>query len=126
MYKEFKEFAMKPGLIEIGVGLVMAAALGALITSLVENILMPIVAAVFGQPDFSSLFAVGLGDSTILFGVFLTAVITFISIAFAVFFFVIKPFQAYQERTAKPVEEEVEEDPEDLVLLREIRDALNR
>lgn len=126
MLKEFKEFAMKPGLIEIGVGLVMAAALGALITSLVENILMPLVAGIFGQPDFGALFAVSVGKGTILFGVFLTSLITFVSIAFAVFFFVIKPFQAYQARTGTAPEEEPEADPEDVVLLREIRDALRR
>ena len=73
---------------------------------------------------FSSLFAVDIGESTILFGTFLTALVTFIAVAFAVFFFVIKPFQAYQAR--KGVVEEEEGPSEDTVLLQEIRDALKR
>ncbi|MHB8869023.1 MAG: MscL family protein [Thermoleophilia bacterium] len=60
-----------------------------------------------------------------MFGAFITALVTFVSIAFAVFFFVVKPYQAYLARTST-AEEEPAADPEDLVLLREIRDALKR
>lgn len=124
MLKEFKEFAFKPGLIDVGVGLVMALATVALITALVEKIIMPIVGIIFGQPSFDDVMILTINDSEILFGAFLTALVSFVAIAFAVFFFIVKPYKAYEARTAAPEEEEAE--PEDLVLLRQIRDALNR
>lgn len=125
MWKEFKEFAMRPTLIEVAVGLVMALALAALVGSLVEHVVMPIVGIIFREPSFDSALVLTINDSQIRFGSFLTQVVSFFSIAFAVFFFIIKPYKAYLERTKKPEPEpEPEADPEDLVLLREIRDAL--
>jgi large conductance mechanosensitive channel len=125
LLKEFKEFAMRPTLIEIAVGLVMAAALGALVNALVEFVVMPIVGIIFGEPSFNNALVLTLNNSPIFFGAFLTAVVKFVSIAAAVFFFIIKPYQAYLEAKNGPAEEpEAEADPEDLILLREIRDAL--
>lgn len=124
MLKEFKEFAFKPTLIEVAVGLVMALATVALIGALVEKIIMPIVGIIFGQPNFDSVMILTINNSQIMFGAFLTALVTFISIAFAVFFFVVKPYEAYQARR-KVVDAPVA-DAEDIVLLREIRDALKR
>ncbi|MBE0704346.1 MAG: MscL family protein [Afipia sp.] len=125
MLKEFKEFVVRPGLIESAVGLVMALATAALIAALVEKIIMPIVGIIFGQPNFDSVMIATINNSEIMFGAFLTALVTFVSIAFAVFFFVVKPYQAYLARTAT-AEEEPAGDQEDLILLREIRDALKR
>src|SRR5680860_622928 len=122
MLKEFKDFAFKPNLIEIAVGLVMALATVALIGALAEKIIMPIV---FGQPNFDSVMILTINNSQIMFGAFLTALVTFISIAFAVFFFVVKPYEAHQARHAV-AEEPAPADPEELVVLREIRDALKR
>lgn len=123
MFKEFKEFAMRPTLIEIAVGLVMAVALGALVNSLVEHVVMPIVGIIFGEPSFDSALILTINDSQIRFGSFLTAIVSFMSVAAAVFFFIIKPYKAYLARKEAPAEEP-EAEPEDLVLLREIRDAL--
>ncbi len=123
MFKEFKEFAMRPTLIEIAVGLVMAVALGALVNSLVEHVVMPIVGIIFGEPSFDSALILTINDSQIRFGSFLTAIVSFLSVAAAVFFFIIKPYKAYLARKEAPAEEP-EAEPEDLVLLREIRDAL--
>ena len=121
MLKEFKDFAFGGNLVEIAVGLVMAVAFGALVASLVENVLMPIVAAIFGEPDFSSLtFEIGKG--VVSYGAFINALITFIFVALAVFFFVIKPYNAFKARSEKA--EEDEEPSEDIQLLREIRDSL--
>ena len=125
MLKEFKEFAMKPTLIEVAIGLVMALALAALVNSLVEHIVMPIVGIIFGEPSFDSVMILTINDSQIRFGSFLTAIVAFLSIAFAVFFFIIKPYKAYMAKKEEP-EPEPEADPENLVLLREIRDALRR
>ena len=124
MLKEFKEFAFRPGMIETGAGLVMALATVALIGALVEKVIMPIVGILFGEPSFDDALIVTANNSEILFGAFITALVTFIAVAFAVFFFIIKPYGAYQARSAQP---EVEEDAApavDIALLTEIRDLL--
>src|SRR5680860_819022 len=125
MLKEFKDFAFKPNLIEVAVGLVMALATLTLIGALVEKIIMPIVGIIFGQPNFDSVMILTINNSQIMFGAFLTALVTYISIAFAVFFFVVKPYEAHQARHAV-ADEQAPADPEELVVLREIRDALKR
>ena len=124
LLNDFKEFAVGGSLIEIAVGLVMAIAFGALIATFVEALIMPIVAAIFGEPNFDDLFQVGIGDGTLLFGTFLTAVVTFVSVAFAIYFFVVRPYQAYQDR--QPAAEEDEAAPSEVDLLTQIRDLLAR
>lgn len=124
MLKEFKEFAFRPGMIETGAGLVMALAAVALITALVENIIMPIVGILFGEPSFDGVMIADINGSLILFGAFLTALVTFVAVAFAVFFFIIKPYSAYQARIAEPEVDEEEAPAADIALLTEIRDLL--
>lgn len=125
MLKEFKDFAMKGNLIEIAIGLVMAVAFGALIAAFVENVIMPLVGAIFGSPNFNELWVLTINKSKIMFGTFVTALVTFLATAAGVFFFVVKPYNAYKAR-----QESGEEAPaapaEDIVLLREIRDSLAR
>ena len=125
MLKEFKDFALKGNLIEIAVGLVMALAFVAVIGSLVEHVLMPIVGIIFGEPSFDQTMILEVNGSQILFGSFIQAVVVFLMIAFAVFFFVVKPYEAIKARRASG-EEEAPEPAEDIVLLTEIRDALKR
>jgi len=120
---EFKEFAMGGNLVETGVALVMALALAAVINALVENVLMPIVGIIFGEPSFDSLTWT-VNGSVILYGSFITALVSFVAIAFAVYFFIVKPYNAYKERVASGAEEAPAAPPEDIVLLREIRDSL--
>mgnify|MGYP001813187979 CR=1 FL=1 len=125
MLKEFKEFALSKNLIDIAVGLIMALALKDLVASLIENVLMPIIGAIFGEPNFSSLWVVTINDSRFYFGTFFTAFLVFVSIAAAVFFFIIKPYKAYQARVDSG--EEAPAEPSDEVkLLTEIRDSLSR
>jgi large conductance mechanosensitive channel len=123
--KEFKDFALKGNLIEIAVGLVMALAFVAVIGALVESVLMPIVGIIFGEPSFDQTMILEVNGSQILFGSFIQAVVVFLMIAFAVFFFVVKPYDAIKARQASG-EEEAPEPAEDIVLLTEIRDALKR
>ncbi len=125
MLKEFKEFAMKGNLVEVGVGLVMALALVALIESLITHVLMPIVGIIFGEPSFDDVLILTVNDSEIRFGSFITALVVFLSIALAVFFFIVKPYKAFQARQ-KSGEEAPPEPSEEVVLLTEIRDALRR
>jgi large conductance mechanosensitive channel len=127
MLKEFKQFIARGNIVEIAVGLVLAVAFGAVVTSLVENVLTPIVGAIFGQPDFSSLTINLWNDAVITYGTFLNAVFSFLAVAAAIFFFVVKPYNALQARMAQGDDgEDAPAPPEELVLLREIRDALKR
>lgn len=123
MWKEFKEFALGGNLVEIGVALVMALALAALITSLVENVLMPIIGAITGGAGdgIAELWAVSVNDSVIMFGAFVSALVTFLSVAAAVYFFIVKPYRAYQARNAEPEEEA---GPSEVDVLMQIRDSL--
>lgn len=125
MLKEFKDFALKGNLIEVAVGLVMALAFVGVITALVENILMPIVGIIFGEPSFEQTMILEINDSQILFGSFVQAVVVFLMVALALFFFVVKPYNAIKARQDSG-EEEAPAPAEDIVLLTEIRDALKR
>ena len=123
LIKEFKEFALGGNLVEVAVGLVMALALKTLVDSLIEHVVMPIVGIIFGEPSFDQALILTINDSEIRFGSFLTATVSFLAVAFAVYFFIVKPWNAYKARVAAG-EEEAPAGPTELDLLAEIRDAL--
>lgn len=122
LFDEFKAFALGGNLVEIASGLVLALAFAAVVTSLVENIIMPIVGIIFGEPSFDDLILT-INGSEIMYGTFITAFVAFLLVAFALYLFVVKPYNAYKARTASG-EEEPPPPPEEIVLLREIRDGL--
>jgi large conductance mechanosensitive channel len=100
MPKEFRDFLLRGNLLEVAVALVLALAFTAVVTSLVEDLLTPLLAAVFGEPDFSGLtFTVN--ESTFRYGEFLNALLAFVLIAAVLFFLVIKPVNAILERTRR-------------------------
>jgi large conductance mechanosensitive channel len=106
LLQEFKDFLMKGNLIELAVAFVMGLAFAAVINSLVDNLVMPIIAAVIGKPDFSAL-TFTINNSVFRYGAFITDVIQFVAIAAAVFFFIVKPVQvARAQRTGRDAEEE--------------------
>lgn len=123
MVQEFRDFIAKGNMIDIAVGFIMGAAFTAVIGSLVENVLMPIVAIPFGEPNFDAVIWT-INDSEIMIGSFLTAVVSFLLIAVAVFLFIVKPYNAYRELTEE--EEADDEGPTEIELLTEIRDSLAR
>lgn len=127
LFDEFKEFAVKGNVVEIAIGLVLALVFQAVVKSLVDDVIMQVVAAIFGQPDFGGL-VIDIGDAEIRYGAFLNAAINFVLVAFALFLFVVKPYNAMKARREAAEAAETEaapsEPPEDIVLLREIRDAL--
>jgi large conductance mechanosensitive channel len=125
--KEFKQFIARGNIVEIAVGLIIAVAFKSVVDSLVADVITPIVGAVFGQPDFSTLSISLWSDATITYGVFLNTVFSFLAVAAAVFFFVVRPYNSLKARmeSVDDSDEEAPAPPEDIVLLREIRDALS-
>jgi len=134
MLKEFKEFAMKGNMLDMAVGIVLGAAFGTIIKSLVADIFMPIIGFFLGGVDFTNLFitlgggefktlkaAQDAGAATINIGLFLNAVIAFVIVAWILFLIVRAMNAARQKQEEAPAEP-----PEDLVLLREIRDLLKK
>jgi large conductance mechanosensitive channel len=106
MLKEFRDFLTRGNIVDLAVAFVMGIAFAAVVNSLVGNLVMPIVAAVIGKPDFSDL-TFTIHKSVFRYGAFITDVIQFVAIAGAVFFFIVKPMQAMLTRFGKPAEETV-------------------
>jgi large conductance mechanosensitive channel len=100
MLSDFQKFLLRGNVLDLAVAVVIGAAFGAVVTSLVKDVLTPIIAAVVGEPDFSSL-SLSLGDSEILYGSFLNAVFALLVVAAALFFLVIKPLDLLMERAAR-------------------------
>jgi large conductance mechanosensitive channel len=103
--KEFKTFLLRGNVVDLAVGIVIGAAFGALVTSMVEDLLTPVIAAIIGKPDFSNL-TFTINDSVFRYGEFLNALIAFLSVATAVFFFVVKPINTLNRRARAGQEED--------------------
>lgn len=135
MFKEFRDFAMRGNVVDLAVGVIIGAAFGAIVTSLVSDIIMPIVGVATGGVDFSALAyvlkpaSVGVDGTevaavTVNYGKFLNFVITFLIVAFAMFL-VVKGMnnmkKKQEEAPAAPTPP-----PEEVVLLTQIRDLLKK
>ncbi len=120
---EFKEFLLRGNVVDLAVAVVIGAAFGAVVTALVKDLLTPIVAAIFGKPDFSALHFT-INNSVFFYGDFINAVITFVSIAAAVFFFVVKPMNYLIERRRKGGDVDEASLSDEAQFLQEIRDLL--
>jgi large conductance mechanosensitive channel len=95
--KEFREFILRGNVVDLAVAVVIGAAFTAVVSALVKDIITPIIAALFGRPDFSNL-AFTINDSRFAYGDFLNAVLAFVLVAAAIFFLVIKPVNYLMER----------------------------
>jgi large conductance mechanosensitive channel len=104
MLKEFRDFLFRGNIVELAVAFVMGIAFAAVVNSLVNDLLMPVIAMIFGKPDFSGL-TFTINDARFRYGSFITNVIQFAAIAAAVFFFVVKPLNALLQRFRSPAEE---------------------
>jgi large conductance mechanosensitive channel len=123
MVKDFRDFLMRGNLLELAVALVMGLAFAALISSLVDDLIMPVIAMIIGKPNFSDL-TFTINDAVFRYGSFITALITFTSTAAAIFFFVVKPVNALTARVQKPAEDEVtDEERRHRELLTAIRES---
>ena len=100
MGSDFKRFLLRGNVIDLAVAVVIGAAFGSVVTSLVEDLVTPLIAAVIGEPDFSGL-TFTINSSVFAYGSFLNALISFVTIAAAVFFFVVKPTNAVIARSRR-------------------------
>ena len=97
MLRDFKAFLLRGNVVDLAVGVVVGVAFGAVVTAFVHDLITPLIAAIFGKPDFSNL-SFTINKSHILYGSFINALLSFILIATAVFFFVVQPVNALVER----------------------------
>ena len=109
MLKEFRDFLLRGNIVELAIAFVMGVAFAAVVNSLVNNLVMPIIAMIIGKPNFNDL-TFTINDAVFRYGAFLTSVITFVAIAAAVFFVVVKPMAALKARTAKEEAETVSDE----------------
>jgi large conductance mechanosensitive channel len=123
MFKEFRNFILRGNAVDLAVAVVIGAAFGAVVTSLVEDIVTPIISILFGKPGFRDL-TVTINGAVIRYGSFLNAVFSLLLIGAAVFFLVVKPVNYLMERRKAGEVPPPEAVPEDVVLLTEIRDLL--
>ena len=106
MLQEFKQFLLRGNVVDLAVGVVVGGAFGTVVTALVKDFLTPLIAAIAGQPDFGGLVFT-LNNSKFMYGDFINAIISFLLVAAAIFFFVVKPMniliaRAHKETPADP------------------------
>ncbi|HSC74567.1 MAG TPA: large conductance mechanosensitive channel protein MscL [Gaiellaceae bacterium] len=104
MLKDFRDFLLRGNIVELAVAFVMGLAFAAVVNSFVNDLIMPIIAAIIGKPNFNDL-TFTINGATFRYGAFITNVIQFVAIAAAVFFFVVKPVNALLQRYRSPAEE---------------------
>lgn len=121
MLKGFRDFIVRGNLVELAVAFVIGIAFATVVSSFVDNLLMPLVGKVGGRPDFSDITRGG-----IPVGQFVTDLVTFLITAAAVYFLVVMPYNRLMERFQKPHEVAAEASSEEVALLREIRDLMAR
>ncbi|OSZ80783.1 mechanosensitive ion channel protein MscL [Chitinophagaceae bacterium IBVUCB2] len=120
MLKEFKEFAMKGNIVDLAVAVIIGGAFGKIVTALTSSIIMPIIAMILGKGGMSEV-SFTVGNTIFPVGIFIQAVIDFILIAFVLFLIIKAMNSAKKEEVAAPAAT-----PEDIQLLREIRDSLKK
>jgi large conductance mechanosensitive channel len=142
MIQEFKDFAIKGNVIDLAVGVIIGGAFGKIVDSIVSDLIMPIVGAAVGKLDFSTLFVVlgsvppgtatnldalkKAGVPVFAYGSFITVAVNFAILAFIIFLMVKQINRMKREAPAVEALPEVVATPEDVMLLREIRDSLKK
>lgn len=121
MLQEFREFIQRGNVMDLAVAVIIGGAFGAIVNSLIDDIIMPLIGVLLGGVDFTGL-SIWVGDAVILYGNFIQAVINFLVIAFSVFL-VVRSYNRLQKEEAETPEEPAEPSAEE-ILLTEIRDLL--
>lgn len=122
MLSGFKAFVMRGNVIDLAVGIAIGAAFGAVVGSLNSNLLLPLVAAIFGEPDFTSVGAFTINGAEFYPGAVLTALLNFVLIAVAIYFLIVAPMNRLAARGQSAATEPA--GPTEIQLLTEIRDHL--
>ncbi len=122
MLKEFRDFLSRGNVIDLAVAVIIGGAFGAIIKSLVDDIIMPLIGVLLGGVDFASL-SFQVGDAVVLYGSFIQAIVNFIVIALVIFLMV-RSYNNLQEAQKTEEEAAPPEPSEEVVLLAEIRDLL--
>ena len=137
-FSEFKEFAVKGNVVDLAVGVIIGGAFGKIVDSLVGDVIMPVVSKVFGGLDFSNYFIPLAGQTAntlaeakkagavLAYGSFITVSLNFIILAFVIFLMIKQINRLKREPGAAPAPAEAPPTPEDIQLLREIRDSLKK
>jgi len=137
-FSEFKEFAVKGNVVDLAVGVIIGGAFGKIVDSLVGDVIMPVISKIFGGLDFSNYFiplagqtATTLADAkkagaVLAYGSFITVSLNFVILAFVIFLMIKQINRLKREPAAAPAPAEPPPTPEDIQLLREIRDSLKR
>ena len=122
MWKEFKEFAIKGNVVDLAIGVIIGGAFGKIVTSLVNDIIMPLIGLMLGGIDFTSL-ELQVGTAVVKYGAFIQSVVDFLIVAFSIFLFVRSINRMKKKEEEKPKEPTPSKEE---VLLTEIRDLLKR
>ncbi|MEK4313448.1 large conductance mechanosensitive channel protein MscL [Bacillus sp. FSL P4-0334] len=125
MWSEFKSFAMRGNIMDLAIGVVIGGAFGKIVTSLVEDIIMPLVGLLLGGLDFSGL-AVTFGDAHIKYGSFIQTIVNFFIISFSIFIVIRTIGKLRRKKEAEEEAEEAKETDQQTELLTEIRDLLKQ
>ena len=123
MFKGFKDFIVQGNVMDLAVAVIIGAAFTQVVTALTDSVLMPLISALVGSPNFDEFAKLTINGNEIAFGVLLTAIVNFLLVAAAVYFAIVAPMNKLIALRRHEVEDD-EETPEDIALLRAIRDAL--
>lgn len=122
MLKGFKEFITRGNVVELAIGVIIAGVFSPIVVNLNEKVIMPLIGAIFGKPNFDTVGQFTVNGATIMPGTVITALVNFLLVAVAIYFFIIVPMN----KLRKPAEEEDAAPAEDVALLTEIRDLLKQ
>ncbi len=114
MLHGFKQFILRGNVVDLAVGVVIGVAFGAVVNSLVTDIMTPLIAAIFKTPDFSGLFFT-INKSRFMYGNFLNHIISFVTVAVSIYFFVVTPINkltAFNKKSDNPIESNTKKCPE--------------
>ena len=124
MLAGFKTFIMRGNVVDLAVAVVLGAAFAGVVGSLVEGLINPLIAAIFGQPDLTRVWTFEINDAVFTIGAILGAAMNFLLVAAAIYVIVVLPMNTLAERRKAGIEPEPEAPAEDVLLLQEIRDLL--
>ncbi|MEV0286564.1 large conductance mechanosensitive channel protein MscL [Kribbella sp. NPDC050820] len=126
MLKGFKEFIMRGNVVDLAVAVVIGAAFGQVVTAIVDNLINPLIAAIFGKPDISGVLTFTINNAKFSIGAVLQEILNFLFVAAAIYFVIVMPLNKLAERRARGIEPEPDPLTTDQQLLTEIRDQLAR